>query len=111
MRLAVALIAALVADAATADPQPWMMRGDPNDLPVLFLSSPNCPSDAMIIRNTAEGVLVRSRIKPLSFLISGGRGFPILAIEVACEGTAYRIDIEFLGSRRARRSRPVRAEV
>ena len=47
-----------------ADPQPWMVKENPNDLSVMFSIHTNCPEeDSSIYPEIVMGVLTRSRIK------------------------------------------------
>ena len=50
---------------ASADTSEWLKKENPNELRVITLISTTCPSTEKEYRDIAEGVLVRSRIKPL----------------------------------------------
>ena len=54
----------LLSGAASADPQPWMEKENPDELPTIFGFSTNCPEEEdSTYLDIALGVLIRSRIK------------------------------------------------
>jgi len=69
---------------ALADPQPWMKKENPNELGVDTWSTDSCPITNSELQELVEGVLVRSRIKPVSFVGELGRGNPYLDVLLDC---------------------------
>ena len=59
------LIVLMLPMVALSDPEPWMKKENPNELPIIIYSADTCPSTTKKYREIAEGVLIRSRIKPV----------------------------------------------
>src|SRR5687768_8956093 len=98
MRVGVALIAAFLVGTVSAEPEAWMKRAKPNELPVFLLPDDSCPADASAVWETVEGVLVRARIKPIMFYDKDDpTTYPMLSVTVSCDDKTSAIDVDFLG--------------
>ena len=99
-RIAIAaVIAASLSGTAAAEPEPYMVKENPNELAMIAESAcEDVSSEALT--ETVRGVLVRSRIQPL--LIARGARSPsatvLLSVLVDCAGhEAFTVTVEFLG--------------
>jgi len=98
LRLPLLALAALATSSVAADPRPYMKRANPNELPLL-VEAAGCPVDAAAVRAMAEGVVTRSRIKPLDpTTVEVPLAFPWLYVNVNCleGGVVFRTDVDFL---------------
>jgi hypothetical protein len=76
-----------------------MKKTNPNELAVLISSAADCSFSESDVRETVEGVLVRSRIK---FVEAGGPkqdGFPWLLVITTCspDDGLWSVRIDFVG--------------
>jgi len=62
MRILFFVLALLLPVFASADPQPWMKKADPDNLFARLLVSPECPDDFESYADIVEGILIRSRL-------------------------------------------------
>ena len=68
MRTAVfAATLSLLAGNVLADPEPWMEKENPDELALLIGVDEDCSVTEDAVRDMANGVLIRSRIKPLDW--------------------------------------------
>ena len=74
MRVLFVVLALLLPVFASADPQQWMKKVDPENIFVSLLVSPDCPDDFESYKGTVEGVLIRSR---LNSAVSGTASFAL----------------------------------
>lgn len=70
----------LIPMLANSDPQHWMKKQNPNELGVYAFVSDKCPIDSDELNEDFENVLVRSRLKPISWFISD----PSIHLRVQC---------------------------
>ena len=63
IKLAVVLL--LIPVLASAEPEPWMKKDDPNELFVNYDVASACPFSVERVQKTIDDVLVRSQIKPI----------------------------------------------
>ncbi len=63
-----ALLVLMFPIVAVGDPEPWMKKENPNELGVFVFVTKRCPMTDSELRELLEGVLVRSRIKPVSWV-------------------------------------------
>jgi len=83
----------LLSGVASADPEPWMKRENPNELAVSTGADDECGFSDRKLRETVDGVLIRSRIKPLG--LSESPGWFVLMVNVDCAQEVFRITIDF----------------
>ncbi len=89
---------------ALADPQRWMEKENPNELGVFTFVNEFCPMTNSELKKMVDGVLVRSRIKPVSFSMELGRGNAYLDVSLSCtehssvERATFIFMVDFLGS-------------
>jgi hypothetical protein len=82
---------------ASADPEPWMKKEDPDELFVGYRIDDHCELTRESIKKIVEGVLVRSRIKPV-----GKATYMGLLIDFQCgtkddDGRAlFTLSVDFL---------------
>ena len=63
-----ALLVLMFPIIAAGDPQPWMKKENPNELGVFVFVTKRCPMADSELQELVEGVLVSSRIKPVSWV-------------------------------------------
>ena len=92
------LVLTALATSAAADPQPYMKRANPNDLPLL-VEAAGCPVDAAAVRAMAESVMTQARVRPSDpAIVEVPPAFPWLYVNVHCldGGAVFRTDVDFL---------------
>ena len=84
----------LLAGNVLADPQPWMKKENPEELGVWVSQDPDCPT--FDLESLVHGVIIRSRIRPVSILET-----PVLylTVVVACiprdgQSDSYVFDVD-----------------
>ena len=70
MRVAIIILGVLLSSAATAEPQPWLKKENPETLHFALIVDQDCPSSSSEIKAIANGVLIRSRLRPGDYLES-----------------------------------------
>ena len=70
MRVEIIVLGALLCSAATAEPQYWMKKEDPETLHSAIYVSPRCDFTQEKVRQIVDGVLIRSRLKTGDYLRS-----------------------------------------
>ena len=87
----------VLSGVALADPQPWMVKENPDELGVLAISESGCPD--FDIEALVHGILIRSRIRPTT--ISASRdlnlevGVSCLEIETSPGFYSYHTNVRF----------------
>ena len=64
MRVAIVVLGVLLCSAATADPQPWMKKENPETLSAVVAVGIECPFTETEAKEVVHGVLIRSRLRP-----------------------------------------------
>jgi len=98
LRLPLLVLAALATWSVVADPQPYMKRANPNELPLL-VETYGCPVDTAAVRAMAEDVMTRAGIKPIDpTKLELPQAVPWLFVNVNCldRGAAFRTDVDFI---------------
>ncbi len=91
--LAVSLL--LLTGNALADPQPWMKKESPGELSVETGVTEPCEISEQQLRDTVEGVLIRSSITPIEF--GESPAWLGLQVNVDCLGTSmFAIRVDFV---------------
>jgi hypothetical protein len=60
-----------------------LKKENPDVLPLWVFVTKGCPFDSATLRSDVEGVLIRSRIKPIGWLDEGGNNFH-LSVSLSC---------------------------
>ena len=70
MRVAIIILGVLLCSAATAEPQPWMKKENPDTLHYIAGVTSECPISELDIRVIVNGILIRSRLRPGEYFSS-----------------------------------------
>ena len=96
MRVAAIALGILLCSAATAEPQPWMKKENPETLHSYVFVDPICPVSETEVREIVNGILIRSRLRPGDYLAGTEElGFTVNidCLEVNEQSAFFRIDV------------------
>jgi hypothetical protein len=91
----------VLANVASADPEPWMKKANPDELVTLVVPGKDCPASVDEIERAVSGVLVRSRLKRIDRAPNRDNAvgtFPWLMISLRCTADLYAFDVDFVAS-------------
>jgi hypothetical protein len=75
----------LLAGNVLADPQPWMVKENPDELPIYVEAFGECAFLQDALYETVSGVLIRSRLKPVAMLEPADTyGHFVMMVNVSC---------------------------
>ena len=89
----------LIPILASADPEPWMKKENPNEIHVASIFSAGCPASSGEAEDVVSGVLARSRLKMVHADPSTNRGMPWLVMFLSCgsDQVICTANIDFVG--------------
>ena len=100
MRVAIIVLGVLLCSAATAEPQPWMKKENPETLHSIVMVDTECPVSQTEVKEIVNGVLIRSRLRTGDLTDADEFGF---VVEIGCikpktitTTLTYKIDVDFI---------------
>ena len=93
MRVAIIVLGVLLCSAATAEPQPWMKKENPETLRSVVVVNSECKVSTEDVQKVVDGVLIRSRLKPGDYLNSPD-DFGFIVMLDCSQGAQFIIDAD-----------------